>query len=210
MFRPPLFFARALDITSSPAGRYAARLLGDMGAEVIRLSPEIDAGLDCNKYSCPLDLPSVRARAVLLRLAELSDIVVTDSPDDIGVPIDELEQQNERLIVVTIPRTDVATAAIAAAGAVGLALWDRRRTAAGGRVDVAATGAGKRRDGAKARTEPASMQDDVRDIPATPWRLSESPTHIRLPAPTPGEHRDYVLRELLGLTDDEVAALGAG
>jgi len=39
------------------------------------------------------------------------------------------------------------------------------------------------------------------------WRLSESPGHIRLPAPAFGEHNSYVLGELLGLSAEEIAAL---
>jgi len=42
---------------------------------------------------------------------------------------------------------------------------------------------------------------------APAWRFSRTPAHARLPAPAFGEHNDYVLRELLGLSDDEVAAL---
>jgi len=39
------------------------------------------------------------------------------------------------------------------------------------------------------------------------WRLSESPGHIRLPAPAFGEHNRYVLGELLGLSAEEIAGL---
>jgi crotonobetainyl-CoA:carnitine CoA-transferase CaiB-like acyl-CoA transferase len=42
---------------------------------------------------------------------------------------------------------------------------------------------------------------------APAWRFSRTPAHTRLPAPVFGEHNRYVLRELLGLSDDEVAAL---
>jgi crotonobetainyl-CoA:carnitine CoA-transferase CaiB-like acyl-CoA transferase len=42
---------------------------------------------------------------------------------------------------------------------------------------------------------------------APAWRFSHSPAHTRLPAPVFGEHNDYVLRELLGLSDDEIATL---
>ncbi|MBI4571631.1 MAG: CoA transferase [Chloroflexi bacterium] len=41
------------------------------------------------------------------------------------------------------------------------------------------------------------------------WRFSLTPPHVRLPAPAFGEHNEYVLRGLLGLSDEEVAALEA-
>ena len=40
-----------------------------------------------------------------------------------------------------------------------------------------------------------------------PWRLSETPAVAPRAAPLMGEHNDFVLRELLGLTDSEVARL---
>jgi crotonobetainyl-CoA:carnitine CoA-transferase CaiB-like acyl-CoA transferase len=44
-----------------------------------------------------------------------------------------------------------------------------------------------------------------------PVRLSETPGSVRTPAPMLGEHTDEVLRDLLGLSADEIAALrGAG
>src|SRR3990170_98717 len=46
-------------------------------------------------------------------------------------------------------------------------------------------------------------------VEGPPWHLSESPAHVRLPAPAFGEHNGYVFRELLGLSEDEVAALEA-
>ena len=47
------------------------------------------------------------------------------------------------------------------------------------------------------------------EIEGPHWRMSESPAHIRLPAPAFGEHNDYVFRELLGLLDEEIAGLEA-
>ena len=40
-----------------------------------------------------------------------------------------------------------------------------------------------------------------------PVRLSETPGSVRTPAPTLGEHTDQVLREVLGLDDEAIAAL---
>ena len=40
-----------------------------------------------------------------------------------------------------------------------------------------------------------------------PWKLSETPAVPPKPAPIMGEHNEFVLRELLGLTDREVARL---
>ncbi len=39
------------------------------------------------------------------------------------------------------------------------------------------------------------------------WRFDKTPAHTRLPAPCFAEHNDYVLRELLGLSEGEVAEL---
>jgi crotonobetainyl-CoA:carnitine CoA-transferase CaiB-like acyl-CoA transferase len=49
----------------------------------------------------------------------------------------------------------------------------------------------------------------VWEVEGPHWRLSESPAHIRLPAPAFGEHNGYVFRELLGLSEEEIAALEA-
>jgi len=47
------------------------------------------------------------------------------------------------------------------------------------------------------------------DVDGVVWRMSASPAHIRLPAPRFGEHNDYVLRDLLGLSTEEIQALAA-
>jgi len=39
------------------------------------------------------------------------------------------------------------------------------------------------------------------------YRISATPCHIRRPAPLFGEHNRYVLRELLGLSDEAMAQL---
>ena len=45
------------------------------------------------------------------------------------------------------------------------------------------------------------------DHAGLPVILSETPGAIRLHSPALGEHNDYVLHELLGLSDDETRAL---
>jgi len=47
----------------------------------------------------------------------------------------------------------------------------------------------------------------VWEVAGPHWRLSESPVHVRLPAPAFGEHNRYVLGDLLGLSEEEMAAL---
>jgi crotonobetainyl-CoA:carnitine CoA-transferase CaiB-like acyl-CoA transferase len=45
------------------------------------------------------------------------------------------------------------------------------------------------------------------DMEGPVWRMSETPAHIRLPAPGFGEHNAYVFGELLGLSDADIAEL---
>ena len=39
------------------------------------------------------------------------------------------------------------------------------------------------------------------------WKMKETPNGIRRPAPTLGEHNEYVFKELLGLSDSKYADL---
>ena len=47
----------------------------------------------------------------------------------------------------------------------------------------------------------------ISEIEAPHWRMSETPAHIRLPAPSFAEHNNYVFRDLMGLSDEEIAQL---
>ncbi|MHC4479786.1 MAG: CaiB/BaiF CoA transferase family protein, partial [Planctomycetota bacterium] len=47
----------------------------------------------------------------------------------------------------------------------------------------------------------------VWEVEGPHWRLSESPGHVRLPAPAFGEHNGYVLGDLLGLSAEEMETL---
>ena len=44
-------------------------------------------------------------------------------------------------------------------------------------------------------------------MPASPIKLSDTPTRVDKPAPELGEHNQMVLRELLGMSEEEIAAL---
>jgi len=384
MERLPLYGHRILDLTTAGAGPYAARLLADMGAEVINVEAPDNGGLprsdtfshvNRNKYACTLDLALPRGRELFLRLVALSDVVIEDYrsevPEDLGLSYDVLRSAKADIIVVSLsshgrsgPEKDFeangadiealggltaisgylgggpqktgvayadAVAGIAAAGAVALALWQRRRTGEGQHVDVAGWESmagligeyvvgysmngrlpqpmGNRHSSmaphgcypcagndqwvtiaveddeqfaafcrvigrpelaadprfadvvsrhrnqeeldrivgewtrqATPQTVTQALQaagvaaspvlgvtalfDDPHlrargfwesvshpsagtwDVDGVPWRLNRSPAHIRLPAPRFGEHNDYVLRGLLGLSEDEMRELG--
>lgn len=47
------------------------------------------------------------------------------------------------------------------------------------------------------------------DLIGNPTKLSETPVDYHLPPPTCGQHTESVLRELLHLSDDDLAALRA-
>jgi len=49
----------------------------------------------------------------------------------------------------------------------------------------------------------------VWEMEAPPWKLSRTPSHIRLPAPGFGQHNSYIFRDVLGLPEAEIEALYA-
>ena len=90
----PLEGMRVLDLTNVMAGPYCSMVLGDMGAEVIkienfpegdtsrRFDPQINgesycfAVLNRNKKSLALDMKDPRGKEIVLKLAEKADIVL--------------------------------------------------------------------------------------------------------------------------------------
>ena len=44
---------------------------------------------------------------------------------------------------------------------------------------------------------------------ANPWRMSETPSTIHTPAKPVGEDNEFVLREVLGMSDEEIARVTA-
>jgi crotonobetainyl-CoA:carnitine CoA-transferase CaiB-like acyl-CoA transferase len=236
MRRLPLAAVRALELGAAPAGAYCARLLGDAGAEVIRVDParrdgpdeqRLSLHLNRNKLGYTLDLSHPRGRDLLLRLAARSNVVVESltagKRERLGLTHEAFQAARRDIIVASISGSeeetsisvaDVATGT-AAAGAVCAALLHHRRTGRGLRIEISAR--------ATARTpalspdphsqerrlfEPVSLPDErIEEMAGLPWRFSETPAHVRLPAPRPGEHNRYVFGDLLGLSSPEMAEL---
>ncbi|GGW59560.1 CaiB/BaiF CoA transferase family protein [Streptomyces griseoloalbus] len=121
---PPLTGLRVLDLATLFAGPLAATLLGDFGAEVVKVEhprkPDPSRGhgpskdgiglwwkmLGRNKRTITLDLSRPGGRATLLRLAETADVIIenfrpgTLEKWDLGWP--ELSAANPRLILVRV------------------------------------------------------------------------------------------------------------
>jgi crotonobetainyl-CoA:carnitine CoA-transferase CaiB-like acyl-CoA transferase len=167
MYRLPLSGIRILDLTMGWAGPYAGRLLGDMGAEVIKIesvrnwdgtrSPRLPGHdeekgynrstnfnhLNRNKLGCALDLSHPRGRELFLKLVALSDAVIEchndDVADDPGLSYDALRLARPDVILVTVSADgkDGPVPGISVAAALCAALLYRRRTGHGRRVEVA-------------------------------------------------------------------------
>jgi crotonobetainyl-CoA:carnitine CoA-transferase CaiB-like acyl-CoA transferase len=131
MYRLPLSGIRILDLTMAWAGPYASRLLGDMGAEVIKIESAKNwdviralhlLGGDTargynkssffnhtnrNKLGCTLDLSHPRGRELFLKLVARSDAVIenyrADVMDALGLSYDVLRQARPDIILVSMP-----------------------------------------------------------------------------------------------------------
>jgi crotonobetainyl-CoA:carnitine CoA-transferase CaiB-like acyl-CoA transferase len=231
----PLVLLRVLDLTSSQAGALATRIMGDLGAEVIRVEPSDVArdtsapdDLACSKLSLALDVASPQGREVLLSLVAACNFVFMDSE---SAPLDyEAIADARPSAIVVVLDGDGPDVGLAAAAAAMTALFHHRETGEGQRIDVvqaavsanlrsiallaaglkgsAAPPAQPSATGGTAAMEPvARISGDVQDVLSLPYRLSRTPVHVRLPAPRPGEHTRYVLRELLRLDDERIEQL---
>lgn len=119
----PLEGVRVLDLTNVMAGPYCAMVLGDMGAEVVkvesfegdtsrRFEPQINgesycfAVLNRNKKSIAIDLKAPRGKAIVTELASKSDIVMENFRPGVvrklGLDYDSLKQVNPGLIYASM------------------------------------------------------------------------------------------------------------
>jgi crotonobetainyl-CoA:carnitine CoA-transferase CaiB-like acyl-CoA transferase len=114
---------RVLDAASMMAGPYGATLLGDMGADVIKLEPpngdetrrigprtETDSGVfvgvNRNKRSIAVDLRSEQGRDVLGALVDWADVLVENlrprAKQALGLDWEALHERNPRLVSVGV------------------------------------------------------------------------------------------------------------
>src|SRR3954467_7855305 len=119
----PLEGVRVLDLTNVMAGPYCTMVLGDLGAEVVKLEslegdstrnfePRVNdesycfAVLNRNKKSISVDLKAPQGREIVLKLAARSEIVIENFRPGVvkklGIGYDDLKQVNPALIYASM------------------------------------------------------------------------------------------------------------
>jgi crotonobetainyl-CoA:carnitine CoA-transferase CaiB-like acyl-CoA transferase len=120
----PLAGVGVLDLTSVVLGPYATQMLGDLGADIVKVeAPEGDTtrytgprisrdmaslfmGVNRNKRSIVLDLKTAAAREVLLRMVDRADVFVHNirpqKLDALGLGAELLCKRNPRLVYAGI------------------------------------------------------------------------------------------------------------
>ncbi len=120
---PPLQGVRIVELAGHVAGPYAGALLGDLGADVLKVEPPTGdthrgrnpkyelyspsfRALNRNKKSLTLDLRSERGHEVILRLIDGADVVIENfrpaTRTKLGLDYEALSARNPRLILCSI------------------------------------------------------------------------------------------------------------
>ena len=119
----PLAGIRVLDIASMLAGPYGATMLGDMGADVIKIEPpygdesraigpgiENDSGffvgINRNKRGLVLDLSKPEGREIYFRLVRTADIIVDNlrpqAKAKLGIGYEETRTYNPKIVCISV------------------------------------------------------------------------------------------------------------
>ncbi|OQR78608.1 succinate--hydroxymethylglutarate CoA-transferase-like [Tropilaelaps mercedesae] len=121
----PLDGVRVLDMSRILAGPFCAMLLGDLGADVVKVErpgegdetrnwgPPFAHGASCyflsanrNKKSVALDFKSDRGKDIIKRLAASSDVLIENflpgKLDQLGIGYSDLNKVNSKLIYVSV------------------------------------------------------------------------------------------------------------
>jgi crotonobetainyl-CoA:carnitine CoA-transferase CaiB-like acyl-CoA transferase len=124
MSRAPLEGIRVLDFTRAMAGPFATMLLGDLGADVIKIEPlggdesrswmppDINGvsayfiSVNRNKRSIAIDLKKPGALEIIYRLVRTADVVIENfrpgTADRLGIDYERLSKINPRIIYCSI------------------------------------------------------------------------------------------------------------
>lgn len=119
----PLHGIRVLDIASMLAAPYGATMLGDMGAEVIKIEPPYGdescaigpkiandsgmyVGINRNKRSMVIDLTKPAGKAIYFRLVRTADVVIDNlrpqAKAKLGVGYEETRAHNATIICISV------------------------------------------------------------------------------------------------------------
>lgn len=121
----PLAGIRVLDLTQFILGPVATQILGDMGADVIKIEPPqgdqnryigpgpckamaaLYLGMNRNKRSVVLDLKRRAALEVLMTMAEHADVFVhslrPDTADRLGISYSDIAARNPKIVYASAP-----------------------------------------------------------------------------------------------------------
>lgn len=123
--KPPLEGIRVLDLSRVLAGPFATQLLGDLGAEIIKVEapgrgdetrswgPPFAAGeaayylsVNRNKKSITVNLKTLEGIDIIKKLAKISDVFIENFKvgglDKLGLGYEEIKKENPRIIYVSI------------------------------------------------------------------------------------------------------------
>ncbi|MEU0845380.1 CoA transferase [Streptomyces sp. NPDC005962] len=148
----PLDGVRVIDLSTVVMGPYAAQILGDLGADVVKIESPVDAvrtghyrttpgmtplslNVNRNKRSVTLNLKDATEHAQALELIDTADVLITNMRPDalgrLGMTYDDLAGRNPSLVYAHAQgfRSD--------SDRVGDAAYDETVQAASGLVDIA-------------------------------------------------------------------------